>query len=227
MIAEIIKFVLDLTADLGILVVPVALIAVIALGLFAKNSFKLFKFVLPLLGAAIGAYFGAGLLGKTIATAVPGLAEIIQPVYLVAIVFALIVALIVAKHVKFTIFLVGAGLGYIIIAELVKTLLLNFDFVRNTAISAGIVITHVVGYIIAIAVAVLCAILLKKFFKPIYIIATSIAGMVAAAGVGAIFLFANTSIAEIAVLVCAVIGLVFGIVAAVKQFKNTVDYEIV
>lgn len=227
MIAQIIDAVLGLGANLGVLVIPVALIAVIALGLFAKNSFKLFKLVLPLLGAAIGAYLGAGLLGKTIADAVPGLAKVIHPIYLVAIVFALIVSLIVSKHVKFTIFLVGAGVGYILIAEIVKGLLLKIPFVVDTAVKSGIVITHVVGFIIAIAVTLLCAIVLKKFFKVVYIIATSIAGMVASAGIAAIFLFASTTIAEIAVLASAVLGLILGIVAAVKQFKSTVGYDVV
>ena len=204
--------------ELGILVIPAVIIVVLALGLFAKHSYKLFKFALPVAGALIGSYIGAGTLGKMVADAVPALANIIQPYYLIGIVVGLVLALIVGKHVKLTIFLVGAGLGWIIVSEIVKSFLLGIDFVYNLAVSSGLLVTNIVGYIIAALVTILCAVLLKKFFKGIYILVTSIGGTVVAAALGAIFLFNGTSIAEIAVIACAVLGLIFGIRAAAKQF---------
>ena len=210
-------------APIGPLVIPAIIAAVVLLVLFAKNSYKLFRVGLPFVAALAGAYIGAGLLGDIIKTNVPVIGDFVNPLYLAAGVVALVLGLLCAKFHKLTMFIIGAGIGVVAIDGLVKGLLWNMDFVNNIVDSVGgtgSITVAIVGVIILVICALLCALILKKFFKGIYILVTAIGGLVIAAALPAIFIFANTGIAEIAVIACAVIGLIFGIVNVCKQLKN-------
>lgn len=214
----------EAVAGLGPLVIPAIIAAVVLVVLFAKNSYKLFRIGLPFLAALAGSYIGAGLLGGLVKDALPAVADIFNPHYVAGGLVALVLGLLCAKFHKLTMFLVGAGLGVLFIDELVKGLLWSLDFVVKTAESVpggreGDVV-KIVGIVILALCALVSAIILVKFFKGIYILVTAVGGLVVAAAVPAIFIFANTNFAEIAVIACAAIGLIFGIVNVCKQMKK-------
>lgn len=221
MIKEIITAVQGVVTGLNIkpalLVIPVAIALSMALILFAKNSYKLFKFALPVFAALAGAFIGAGMLGGMLA-GVPG------GYWIAGGVAALVIGFLCSKLHKLTMFIVGAGLGAVVVDVLVKNLLWKLDFVHTIAESvpggkAGMIVT-VVGFIILAVCALVCAKILSKYFRGIYIILTSVVFTLVAVVLPVILAFgALETIGEIAVIAAAVIGLFFGIKTAVKQFK--------
>lgn len=226
MIKQIIDAVIGLAADLqlGLLVIPVVFALSFALILFAKNSYKCFRVALPLLAAFAGAYIGAGLLGPIVKGIAPDLGS--ACIWIPGLVVAVVLGGLCTKFHKLTMAIVGLGIGALALDIVVKGLLWKLDFVNNLADKmpggrSGVVVA-IVGMIILVACAVLCAIVLVKFFRGIYIILTSIAAYVLALGLPAIFVFSTTAFAEIAVIALAALGLILGIVTTVKQFKNAI-----
>ncbi len=222
MLNTISESVLALGADLGGFIIPVAIAVAIALVLFARNSYKLFRFALPVFAALAGAYIGAGLLGKPLATAVPALANVVNPYYLVGGVVGIVLGLLCAKLHKPVMFVVGAGLGYLVVGELAKTAILKLQITKDIIDATDTFMHRAVGVAICVICLIVCAIILLKFFKPIYIVVSSVGGVIVAFSVLAIFAFAGTSIAPYALLAAAALGLLVGIRTAVDQFESII-----
>ena len=223
-VSDVSSAVLGFADKLSFFVIPAAIAIVVALFLFAKYSFKLLGVLLPLLGATIGAYIGADLLGGLIGKAIPAIADFINPAYLVGIVIAVILAFVCAKYYNFTLFLVGGGLGYIIIGAFVKSLLIPLDVVQDTAKAAGALVTDIVGLSISIVCGVVLAIVVMKYFKQIFTVVASAAGVAAAVALAAIIIFAKTTIIDYALIAGAAIGLIVGIKIGVDQLRDNWYY---
>ncbi len=220
MLEKISNLVLDLASKLGSWTIPAAIAAVIVLVLFASNSYRLFKFVLPILAAVAGGYLGAVSLGKLVYDSLPGITNIINPVYLVGAIVGIICGLICAKFHRFSMLVIGAALGYTIISRFVKDVVLSFQITQDT-INATDHITHVtVGMIICIVCLILTAIVLVKFFKPLYIVLTSVGCIFIAFVLSSVLIFVNTAIANIALIAGLILGLLVGIRVAVIQFEK-------
>lgn len=223
-VSDISSAVLGFANDFKFLAIPVVIAAVIGLVLVARYSYKLLGVLIPLLGATIGAYIGAGLLGGVIDKAIPAIAEFINPTYLVGIVIAVILAFVCAKYYNFTLFLVGGGIGYIVIAKLIKSVLIPLALVQDTAKAAGALVTDIVGLLISIGCGVVLAILVMKYFKQIFTVLTSVVGVAVAAGLAAMFVFANSSIADYAVVGGAALGAIVGIKLGIDQLRENWYY---
>ena len=204
---------------LGDFAIPVMLVAVIALALFSFNSYKLFRLSLPFAAAIVGAFFGAHLLGSTIGTMVPSVTSVINPEYLAGIIVAIILAIVCTKFHNFAMVIIGGCVGYLVLEHPFKKLLFTFQFVSDLSAKAGPVVTGIVGLCVTIGLVIALAFLAGKYFKPVYIAVASAGAMTAATTILATFIFANTPIQSIAVLVAAGLGLAVGIKAAVKQMN--------
>jgi len=131
---------------------------------------------------------------------------------ILGIVFAIIGALLAKFFIKIMLFVNGAGLGFAI--GLISSYLLsasNEFFAKEW-----------VPYVFGAIAALILGVLFIFFFKPVYIIVSSVFGL-AAAG----FIISYLICPEIYVIfsvIMTAIGLVFGIVAAVYQFKQNSKY---
>ena len=204
---------------LGDFAIPTMLAVVIALALFSFNSYKLFRVSLPFAAAVAGGYLGANLLGATIGTMVPSVSSVINPKYLAGIIVAVILAIVCIKFHNFAMVIIGGCVGYLVLEHPFKKLLFTLQFVRDLSAQAGPVVTGIVGLFVTIGLVIALAFLAGKYFKPVYIAVASAGAMTAATTILATFIFANTPIQSIAVLVAAGLGLIMGINAAVKQFN--------
>ena len=216
--------VLGAAAGIGPLVIPAIVAAVVLLVLFARNSYRLFRVALPFLAALAGSYIGAALLGGILKDSVPAATDFVNPIYIAGGVVALVLGLLCAKFHKLTMFLVGAGLGALFVDGIVKGILWSFDFVNNIAESVpggrtGSVVM-IVGMIILAACAIVCALLLLKFFKAVYVFITSVVVYVVVFAIPAIFVFASVSFAPIAVLACAGLGVIVGLFNIKLQYSR-------
>ena len=222
MIKEIITAVQGIAAGIkpALLLIPAVIAIVVLLSAFAKNSYKLFRIALPFIVALAGGYVGAGLLGSTVDAMLPGLGY-----WIAGIVSALVLTGICSKFHKLSMFVIGAAIGVLVVDGLVKGVLWKLDLVNNIAESVpggreGTVVA-IVGFVILAICTLVCAKLLAKRFKAIYTLLTSVVCMVVAAALPAILVLGSMEVVgEIAVIACAVIGLIAGIKAAVKQIKN-------
>ena len=226
MIKQIIDVATELAANLklGLFIVPVVFAISFALIVFAKNSYKCFRVAFPLLAAFAGAYIGAGLLGPVVADIAPGLES--AAYWIPALLVASVLGSLCTKFHKLTMCIIGLGIGAVVIDKFLKGVLWGFDFITEWAENApggrsGSTVA-LVGVIILAACAILGAILLVKFFRGIYIILTSVVCYVLALTLPALFVFSTFAFAEIAVIVCAVIGLILGITTTVKQIKRAI-----
>lgn len=209
--------ILGLGEKLGAYIIPAVILGAIALLLFAKNSYRLFKFVLPLAGVALGAIAGASLLTPYLNLYLPVVANYVNPFYLTGLVSALVIAFFCFRFHNFTVIVIGASVGFVVVGRIAKNILLSFPLVSQLATTLPPVVVYAVGTAIGILCMVVCAVVIKKYFRGFYILTTSIGGAVVALGAAALFIFATTTYLMYAVLGAVALGTLIGIVFSAKQ----------
>ena len=226
---DISKQIIDLCAPvsgfLGMFFIPCVILAALLLLLFSKVSYRLLKIVLPLSATVLGAISGAGLIAPYVESAYPQIAEYADPTYVCMGVLAVVIALISFKSHTSAVLLVGACVGYEFIGRLAKDLLLSIPFILRIANDVIRLKSYTVGVIVCIIAMVVCAFLVHKYFKRLYVIVTSVGVSVAAVGAACALCFANTTFLATATLVGALVGLVIGMVFCYKQLGEVyADY---
>ena len=185
---------------------PIALIAVILLSFLARYGYTVFKKCLSICGAiafgSIGSIVVAPLLMNMISLEI----NFISIPTVIGAILAIIGAVLIIYVYKLAIFVVGGALGYFI-AQMFVAPLLPAEVAEGVA---GIVISAVVALVVAILAVIL--------FKPLFIIITSIFGMIGAALIAAYVILPELTM--IPLVVFAVIGFILGIVFAKKQFAD-------
>lgn len=218
--ARIIKSVALINTEFAVLVIPVVIIAAIALMAFARHSFKLFKVVLPFAGIVAGYVAGSHFIGDLLAKYAPAVGEHIDPYLLAGLVVAAAAAFFCIKFPIVSIFLIGGTAGYILIGRLAKDILLAIPFVHAIATSVERPKSMAVGIIISVVCMIVTAFIVKKYFKTIYIMATSIGCSMLALGGAAIFLFESTSFTTYATIVALSIGAIIGLIFCYNQLDE-------
>lgn len=197
---------LDLSAMLGQFagfMFPIVLVAVILLTFLARYGYTIFKKCVSFVGAVAFGYIGSSIVAPLVLGMLGLNIEIISLPTVIGIVFAIIGALLMIYVYKLAIFFVGAAIGYFV-AQVILVPLLSLEGVIAIAVSA----------VLAIVIGVIALLL----FKPLFIIITSVFGMIGAGALTSLVLFPDGGIIFLAVF--AVIGLIIGIVYAKKQFED-------
>lgn len=223
-------------AKLGGYIIPALILGVIALFFFARHSYKCFKVVLPLAAIVLGSTFGVTLLNMLLNTGIGQqyvapiynaveavVAEFINPVFLIGMVIALILGAFCLKFPNFTVVLLGASAGFVLVGDFVKSFILSFDFVQYIVANTDRTIIAAVGAVVALICMLVCAYLVCRFFRPIYIVVTSVGTAAAALGTAAMFIFATTDFTVVATLAAATLGGLIGIVFSGLQLGES-DY---
>lgn len=189
-------------------------IAFIALALgflfVAFFSFRFFKLSLIVFGAATGYSFGSITFGLLLGDSIASF----DAAKVIGIALAIVLAILTPKFYKILIYFYGGLLGAVLGFLLSYLVLLTFDLEL-----VGIIL----GIIFAVLLAVPCAKLLYRLFKPYLIIGTSFIGSSLALGCISLLIFGANELAfEISLLA----GLVLGVFAMIAQFKINEDRDL-
>lgn len=210
---------LPLGDKLSAFLIPALILTVALLFIFARYSYRLFKIILPLSCILLGSMVGANLLGPVLEKSLPDMAKYINPAYVAAFACAAVVALLCFKLLKLAIILTGAGVGYLFVSGLVHNLLRATEFVSDILVNTDMETAVLFSTILTVICIFVTVVLFHFLFKYIYILATSIGACAAALGVAAVFIFANTPIAETSIIVAVCIGALIGLVLSFKQLS--------
>ena len=189
---------------------PVTLAIVLALGFLAFYSFRVFRVMLTLGGAAAFGVIGSMVVAPLLTTNLGIQLQGISIVAAVGFVFALIGGLLAHFLYKLALFIAGAGAGYLIGSVILLPILQNSLNIAFLSSPAGQIVVPVV-------VAIIMAILFIFLFKFLYIVLTSVGGMALAGA------FVGSSIITgmpIVLYASAAVGAIIGIFAAVSQFRR-------
>ena len=218
-VQQISKPVLEFGDKLGFFLIPLLVIASLALFVISIYSYGLLKIVLPALGLVAGYYGGTKVLGPVIANFFEG-AGFITPELIGGVICALILAFICFKSRKTTLTIIGLTVGYFTISGLIHTLLRGMKFVQdiliNTTMDKAIIFSTIISITCALVMMYFCL----KHFKLTYVFGVSIACAVAAFAVPAIFIFKSSANFEICVLIFAGLGAFLGLIFGWNQYKN-------
>lgn len=176
---------------------------------FALYGFKLFRLAVILSGALVGYTVGSVelplLIGDTIKLNNNGL--------VLGIVCAVLLSLLAIKLLKLVIFISAFFGAY------VSGGFLSYLFLDGIEVSAA---KNIISFAITIAYAIVIAYLTCRFFKYIYIVYCAIGGMIGFIFTAMLPLEAiKTGILYDVSSVLTVIGLVLGVLAAIRQFKRS------
>ena len=226
---DISKQIIDLCAPasdlLGMFFIPVVVLAALLLLVFSKFSYRLLKIVLPITATVLSAVSGAGLIAPFVEKGLPEIAEYADPYYVCVGALAIVLAVVCFKSHTAAILLVGGCVGYEFIGRIIKDLLLSSPFILHIANDVIRLKSYTVGVIVCIITMIICAFLVHKYFKRLYVIVTSVGVAVAAVGAACALCFANVEFLATAVLVGALVGLVIGMVFCYKQLGEVyADY---
>ncbi len=201
-----------LLADLGIvdmltalepaMVFPTMIVMVVAGVIIATCSSRLLSYAFRIAGTV-----AFGVIGWVAGDMIVANAELEVEGIAVASVIGFILALIGlrigSRHPKFMTFVIGAGAGYVVGSSVCSALASEIEFLSS----------EIAQIIVPIVCAIIVALLCVWLFKFIYILSTSMLGMIVA---GYAFGFA---VAPEYALYCAIIGVVAGIFAMVHQYR--------
>ena len=198
------------------------IVAIIAsLFLLATWGWRLFRLALPIEGALIFGLIGSYV--APIATGALGMSNIgpVNLSVLIIFVLALIGALLMKFFYKFAIVLIGAAGGWGAGSAIGAIIAVSFPdmaffAVTERGFSWGAL---VVSGICALIVAALSVFI----FKGLYIVVTSVCGMISAAALAGISLFSMTEINTTIIAACGAVGIVAGIICCVHQFRTAED----
>ena len=190
-----------------------SLVAIILYAFCAFYGYRIFKFSMKFISAValgvVGANLVAPLVTEALGTATVGPVSLSA---LIGLLFA-VVGFVIAVYVyKLALFLLGAGAGFLA-GELVTDILVSSGVLADFFASDA-------GYWVACGVCALVLGLLCAFlFKPLFIVISSIGSMFCVFSVVAVLLFSAETVTGIIALIPAILAVIVGIVAAVKQFK--------
>ncbi len=193
---------------------PIVLIAVLVLGLLALYSYRIFRITLTLGGAIAFGLVGSIVIAPLLKGMIGELPLGFQMEYVLGFIFALIGGVTMKFFFKVALFVSGAGVGWMFgtsVCAIVQSFLPDVEFFSQ---QIGV---WVIDGICAIIVGVLSLFL----FKFIYIVSTSLGGMV-----GAAVLIVSTvkpQAGGYATAVAVLIGIIAGIISAVNQYKTSGD----
>ena len=198
----------------------IAVVVIAAMFLVATWSWRLFKLALPVEGASIFAMIG-------VFYVVPMIPESVAIPYVdlsVAVVFvlALVGALLMKSFYKLAVVVIGAAGGWIAGTTISGVIAASFPDIAFFSSVDGkpSVGTIVVGAACALVVGILSVFI----FKGLYIISTSVGGMICAFVMAGVMLFANSGIDPIVVMgVSTFIGIIAGVICCVHQFRTADD----
>ena len=202
---------------LDVFFMPCLILGAILLLAFARYSYRLLKIVLPVGGLAIGAIVGASMLGSFVEKSFPIVMEYVNPYYFAGIVCAAVLCLLCWKYHTFAILLIGATAGYVVIGRVVKDFLLSLPFINQIANDVIRIKSFITGIIICLICMVISAFLVKRYFKTIYVLATSLFVATATMCVIATILFETTSFGSYATIAGTVLGALIGWSFSYKQ----------
>ncbi len=192
---------------------PVILAIAITCILMAFYSYRIFRIEISVAGS-----IGLGFVGYTVLAplVLRGIqAEGVNLQAVIGIVCAVIGWFAAYKLYKLAIFLCGAFLGYSLGAFLTALLAVKLPEVTFFNSSTGVIV-------ISAICAAIAGILFVTLFKAVYILLTSIGGMILAAMLAGSSV-CNLATAPVASVILLMIGLLTGIVATVYQFKHAED----
>ena len=189
-------------------------IVIIGLIFVAFFGFKAFRTLLILGGSMIGAALAGTHLTSFLAPYIEAhIPEWLHIDTLIAVVAAILAALICWKLYKLVIFAGGAAVGYIFVgpiaAEWLTTAVPSFEAALASQI--GIII-------VSVLCALICALVLYIFFKPLFIIGTSVGGL-ALAGFSTVYAVVSTAPDKNILIGGVAAGAIIGIFAMIHQFK--------
>ena len=223
-IQQILDIIATVTDAVGVFVFPLVIIFSLALTVFARYSFRCFRIVLPIAGVALGVYAGMSLSDFLVSIYAPETTFEVDPKYVVGIVLAIVLGLFCAKLPNFTVLLAGAGIGYAIVGNIVTGFLKLFPFVQAVEIATDPAIVETVDMVVWLICMVVCAYLINRFFKPIYLFATAIVPVVLAVVVPVVLILANSESIVTGTTIAAICGLVLGAVCYGIQNYETMYY---
>lgn len=213
-----------ISGPLGVFVFPVVIIAAAALLIFARYSYRCFRVVLPVSGVVLGSVVGMNITGYLLGLIGTELTLPIDPKYIVGIVLATILGLLCFRFQRLAVFLAGGGLGYMVVGKAVAGFVKQFPFIQAVENTTNTSIVETVDIVVCIILAVICAFIVNKYFKPVYIFVTTIGASIFALAVLTVLLFQGSAIVDIAAMVAAGIGLVVGAVFYGIQNYETMFY---
>ena len=199
---------IEVSLDGAVATIPSLILTALLCAFIALFGFKFLKIEICLAGAIIGYNLGsvhmAPLLGDSVHTSV---------VIIISVALAILGAVLSAKIYKIMVFI------YVAFAAFIVGALIFTSFVENLFdTGAGSAIVILLSVLFAIVVAhVVC-----KFFKPIYIVLTSYAGMVLMFNSLALIIAPSN---DTLITVMTLIGLVATVPAAISQFRSCRDLE--
>lgn len=199
--------------------IPALIVLPILLILFARFSYSIFKFVLPIAGAVAGYFAGAKYLTQFVEKYFTGY-KFIKPEYVAGAACALVLLILCCKGRKTAILLGGAGVGYLVVGNMVIDLLNKNSFMNEVLTNTPDDKKTMFLFMISVVCSLVVMYLFHKLFNFIYIYATSIASAAAALALPAIFLFNKFGNLEIGVLVCAGIGAFIGLIFGCIQHSR-------
>ena len=218
-VKQIVEAILPLGDKLGGYVYAILAPLAVLLFLFGRYSYKIFKVVTILASVALGAFAGYAFLAPAVGENIPVIAGVIKPEHTIALVCAVFMALICSKIFKIAVLITGAGLGYLFLSGLLHSVLRDTEFVGQVILNTDMTTAVLFSTILTVLVVLLAMFIFQKFFKPIYIIATSIVSGAAALAIPAIFIFASLPFIETAVIVAAGLGAFVGLIFCGKQMS--------
>ncbi len=185
------------------LAVAVAAVAVVLLALFSRYGYTVMNKAFCLVGAAAFAYVGTGIIVPKFLAGI-ALPMGISISAVVGLVLAAIGGLIMCRANKLGLFLLGAIIGYVAVPAFIP---------------AGLIPAAIPAIAVNAVAAILVGLVLRFFFKPIFVLISALVGMIGAAAILGVALF-GPAMDPIFFIVFAVIGLIVGIINAKKQFAD-------
>lgn len=208
--------------NFGFFAIPLFVLASVALLVFAKYSYKLFKIVLPVAAGAVTGYICGDLCAPMVERSFKTIPEFLSPAILAGLIIGVLVALLCFKLHNLTVLILGAGLGYITISWLAHKLLRTTDFVNRILRDLPMKDAILFSTIVSITCAIITVFVFHKYFKKIYIVSTSVGCAMAALAVPAMLIFASSEMLPLITLIAAGVGALVGIFFCDRQFVDSV-----
>ncbi len=206
------ELVADLVNEISALSPLVCIISALLTFFLAFFTYKIFKGCLALIGAVGGFFVGEALLTLFIGDAVVGVIG--------GIIFALLFAFIAVKFREYFIFAIETVSIFTICLPFILELI---DLNSSSVVAFGD--SYSPAVIAALIISLLLGAFVVRFFRPLYIISSSISLCISAAVYVVVALF-GTGTDLMMLGIAAVAGVLLGIIPMIKQFKTTSDSDL-
>lgn len=188
----------------------ILIVMVLSCFFFAAYGFKLLKIEVAIIGAVLGYAIGSGELALLVGDLIPfsGIDVVL------GIILAIVGLLISTAVCKVAVFLYTAIMAFIFGTAIFSPFI--------TGITGLAVADEIMIFVLSLLFGVVIATIVYKFFKPVFIVFSSLGNTSLAFGIIAMLITpTNMTVIGVATLV----GLVLGIPAMIKQFKSCAGME--